>query len=82
MLGSQAAALRLGGSLGRRRIVLGWVVGGGSVEGRRGRDEVQYVGIAPLSVVSSVFVLSALPTHLFATLVKTLTGSFQSLLVS
>ena len=83
MLGSQAGAVRLGGSLGRRRIgVVRRVEGERGVEGRRGRYEVQYVGVAPLSVVSSVFVLPGPASHLLATLIKTLTGSFQSLLVS
>ena len=89
MLGSQASAVNLGESRGRRRIKI--VVGrrrivesflgkaGGRVERRWGRDEVENVWIASLSV-SSMFEVAA--TEVLSTLVKTLTCSFQSLVVS
>lgn len=81
MVASQAAPLRHGQSFGRTRIdIVWWGEAGGRVQWRWGRDQVQYVGIAPLSV-SSVFV-SGIATELLGTLVKTLTGSFQSLVVS
>ena len=87
MLGSQASAVNLGESRGRRRIKI--VVGrsvesflgkaGGGVERRWRWDEVENVGITSLSV-SSMFEMTA--TEVLTTLVKTLTCSFQSLVVS
>ena len=87
MLGSQASAVNLGESRGRRRIkiVVGRIVDcflgktGGRVERRWRWDEVENVGITSLSV-SSVFEMAA--TEVLTTLVKTLTCSFQSLVVS
>ena len=85
MVGSQARPVRLRGSFGRTRISLVTrLEAGRCVEGRWGRYEVQYVWVAPLPV-SSVFVVPGethVATELLGTLVKTLTGSFQSLLVS
>ena len=87
MLGSEASAVNLGESRGGRRIkiVVGRIVesflgkAGGRVERRWGRDEVENVWITSLSV-SSMFEVAA--TEVLTTLVKTLTCSFQSLVVS
>ena len=87
MLGSEASAVNLGESRGRRRIkiVVGRIVEsflgetGGRVERRWGRDEVENVWITSLSI-SSMFEVAA--TEVLTTLVKTLTCSFQSLVVS
>ena len=92
MLGSRAGAVNPGESRGgRRRRRMKIVMGrrrtverflgqaGGSVERRRGRDEVENVGITSLSV-SSVVEMAA--TEVLNALVKTLTCSFQSLVVS
>ena len=89
MLGSQASPVNLGESRGRRRrrikIVVGRIVesflgkAGGRVERRWGRDEVENVWITSLSV-SSMFEMAA--TEVLTTFVKTLTCSFQSLVVS
>ena len=90
MLGSQASAVTLGESRGRRRRRIKVREVGGSVETflgqagwrverRWGWDEVENVWVTSLSV-SSVFEVTA--TELLTALVKTLTCSFQSLVVS
>ena len=67
------------------KIVVGRIVesilgkAGGRVERRWGRDEVENVWITSLSV-SSMFEVAA--TEVLTALVKTLTCSFQSLVVS
>ena len=80
MLGSEASAVNLGESRGRRRIIVSFLgKTGWRVERRWGRDEVENVWITSLSV-SSMFEMAA--TEVLTTFVKTLTCSFQSLVVS
>ena len=79
MLDLESCSVRLGAEVTQR--VCGET--GRGVE-RRGRgDEVQDVGVTPLSLVSmGGLVLPGPPGVILPTLLKTLTPSFQSLMVS